>query len=90
MKKRKKVDFQEFFALIRDSILGTVFMHTNSIAHRDIKPGNIMKLDSNKYVIADYGEGVNLNFLEQYKIGDFYQVDNWDLCGTPGYWDPIL
>jgi serine/threonine protein kinase len=62
MKKRKKVDFQEVFPLIRDSILGTVFMHTNSIAHRDIKPGNIMKLDSNKYVIADYGEGKNVSY----------------------------
>ena len=62
MKKRKKVDFQEFFPLIRDGILGTVFMHTNSIAHRDIKPGNIMRLGSNKYVIADYGEGENVSY----------------------------
>ena len=29
----------------------------NSIAHRDIKPGNIMQLNGNKYCIADYGEG---------------------------------
>ena len=84
------MNFEEFFPVFRDSILGITFMHINNIAHRDIKAKNIMRINENKYVIADYGEGVNLNFLEQYKIGDFYQVDNWDLCGTPGYWDPIL
>ncbi len=34
----------------------------NAIAHRDIKPGNIMQLNKNKYALADYGEGENLAY----------------------------
>ncbi len=56
--------FLEFVPILRDSILGLIFMHLNNIAHRDIKPGNIMKMNKNRYCIADYGEGVNLNYQE--------------------------
>jgi len=42
--------------------MGLIFMHINNIAHRDIKPGNIMKMGENRYVIVDYGEGVNLTY----------------------------
>ncbi len=52
----------DFFSIFRDSILGLIFMHINNIAHRDIKPGNIMKMNENRYCIADYGEGVNLTY----------------------------
>ncbi len=54
----------DLFPIFRDSILGMIFMHINNIAHRDIKPGNIMKMDQNRYCIADYGEGINLNYQE--------------------------
>jgi len=53
---------KEFFSIFRDCILGVVYMHMNSIVHRDIKPGNIMQLSENKYVLADYGEGENLSY----------------------------
>ncbi len=56
----------EFFPILKDSILGLVFMHINNIAHRDIKPGNIMKMNDNRYVIVDYGEGINVTYQEQY------------------------
>ena len=56
--------FFEFFPIFRDSILGLIYMHINSIAHRDIKPGNIMKMGDNRYVIVDYGEGRNLIYQE--------------------------
>ena len=62
--------FFEFFSIFRDSILGLVFMHINNIAHRDIKPGNIMKMSDKRYVIVDYGEGVNLTYQEQYQKRD--------------------
>ncbi len=54
--------FIKFFPILRDSILGLVFMHINNIAHRDLKPGNIMKMGVNRYCIGDYGEGVNLTY----------------------------
>ena len=44
----------------------------NSIAHRDIKPGNIMKLNLNKYVLADYGEGENLSYEKSFSKACFY------------------
>ena len=44
----------------------------NSIAHRDIKPGNIMKLYSNRYVLADYGEGENLSYEKSFSEDCFY------------------
>ena len=37
-------------------------MHLNHITHRDLKPGNIMELSEGKFVLADYGEGMNLTF----------------------------
>ncbi len=56
------MNFLEFFPILRDSIVGLIFMHINNIAHRDIKPGNIMKMSNNRYCLADYGEGINLNY----------------------------
>ncbi len=34
----------KFLPLCVDSLLGLSFMHKNNIAHRDIKPQNILKL----------------------------------------------
>ncbi len=73
----KKAEYQPmplepFFPIFRDSILGLVFMHINNIAHRDIKPGNIMKMADNRYCIVDYGEGVNLTYQEQYGKDDCF------------------
>ena len=56
---------KEFLLLFKNTILGLVFMHMNKIVHRDIKPENIMKFDNCTYAIADYGEGMNLNSLEE-------------------------
>ena len=42
------MNFLEFFPILRDSIVGLIFMHINNIAHRDIKPGNIMKMSNNR------------------------------------------
>jgi len=35
-------------------------MHTNTLAHRDIKPDNILKMENGKYVLMDFGIGINL------------------------------
>ena len=50
-------NLREFFPILHDCILGVVYMNMNAIAHRDIKPGNVMKMKSNRFVLADYGEG---------------------------------
>ncbi len=64
-------------------------MHGNKIAHRDIKPGNIMKMDSSHYALADYGVGKNLTFQERYVKDDKYQIGKWVFAGTSGYCDPL-
>ena len=58
--KKHKIKLVDFFPIFRDTILGLIYMHSNAIAHRDIKPGNILKMKSGKFVLADYGEGINL------------------------------
>ena len=70
--KNKQMNFREFFELFKDSIIGLTYMHINKIAHRDIKPQNIMRLGKNKYVLADYGVGTNLTYFEIYHKGDDY------------------
>jgi serine/threonine protein kinase len=52
--------FEEFFPLFRDSILGITFLHLNALAHREISPSNILYISQDKYVLADYGQGLNL------------------------------
>lgn len=66
--KSQPLSFQQFFPIFRDCILGLCFIHKMNIAHRDIKPGNIM-VETNpvngqkNYLIADYGCGVNLSYI---------------------------
>ncbi len=52
--------FREFFPVFKDGILGLTYMHIHNIAHRDIKPANFMKISKDKFVLADYGLGINL------------------------------
>ena len=70
--KKGSITFKKFFPIFRDCIFGIVYMHMNSIAHRDIKPGNIMQLNGNKYCIADYGEGENLSYEKTFSKNCFY------------------
>ena len=66
-------------------------MHTNALAHRDIKPANILKMKNGKYVLMDFGIGINLENGENYdeKIYN-YQSGKWALGGTPRYLGPKL
>ena len=64
--KKHKIKLNAFFPIFRDTILGLIYMHYNAIAHRDIKPGNILMMLSGKFVLADYGEGINLSGEEKY------------------------
>ena len=65
-------------------------MHSKAIFHRDIKPLNVMKMSKNKYAMADYGEGVNLNFEEKYSKSVDFCVGEFVVSGTPCYLDPKI
>ena len=54
----------DFLPLLMHTVLGLTFMHMKKIAHRDIKPGNIMVFGKNDYRLADYGAGMNLSYRE--------------------------
>ena len=56
--------FEKWIPIVRDTIAGLQFMHLKKIVHRDIKPENIIKFNDNRYALVDYGEGLNLNYLE--------------------------
>ena len=89
--KTHKLDFKTFFPVFRDTILGLVFMHSDAIAHRDIKPGNILLMKSGEFTLADYGEGVNLAGEEKYNENDHnFMVGKWELRGTVPYFAPAL
>ena len=55
-----KMSFRDFFPIFKDTILAVTYMHSRAFAHRDIKPNNILKMKSGKYVVVDYGVGINL------------------------------
>ena len=69
--KNKPMSFIDFFPIFRDIILGLVYMHSRAIAHRDIKPDNILKMKSGKYVLVDYGVGLNLEGEESYDENNY-------------------
>ena len=69
--KKKQMNFDEFFFLFRDTILGITYMHSKTLAHRDIKPDNILKMENGKYVIMDFGIGINLENEDYYDSNDY-------------------
>lgn len=74
----KPMEFEQFFPIFKDAILGVVYMHSRAIVHRDIKPENILKMDSGKFVLVDYGIGINLDGEERYNENNpQYQVGKW-------------
>jgi serine/threonine protein kinase len=42
------------------------------VAHRDINPDTIFQMSPTEFKLADFGEGMNLNYLKEYVNGDFY------------------
>ena len=71
-------------------------MHAHKIAHRDIKPDNIMKMSNTEYMISDFGIGINLTVRAEYFVTEDggspydYQKGEFDFAGTVAYMDPIL
>ena len=55
--------FKDFWLLFIHGIVGLTYMHLLRIAHRDIKPGNILKLFQ-VFVLADYGLSVDLSMKD--------------------------
>lgn len=56
----------------RDLILGVEYLHENGIAHRDLKPDNILLLKDGTLKIADFG------------VSEIFKGDNGKITGSAG------
>ena len=70
----------EIIDLLRQIIEGFLFLKDKDIAHRDIKPQNILLFPNNVYKIADFGEAKNIKNIAQAST----------LRGSELYMSPIL
>ena len=58
---KKPYKEEEIISILKQIVSGLVYLQKRNIAHRDIKPQNILLFDGNIYKIADLGEAKNLN-----------------------------
>ena len=70
----------EIVDILKQIIKGFLFLQEKSIAHRDIKPQNILLFPNNVYKIADFGEAKNIKNIEQQST----------LRGSELYMSPVL
>ena len=70
----------ELIDLLKQIIKGFLFLQKKNIAHRDIKPQNILLFPDNKYKICDFGEAKNIK----------NKTDQSTLRGSELYMSPLL
>ena len=66
-KRAKNEDYyeeKELLNIAKDIIKGLLFFKNKNIAHRDIKPQNILIFPNNVFKIADFGEAKNIEKLK--------------------------
>ena len=71
---------KEIVEILKQIIKGFLFLQENNIAHRDIKPQNILLFPNNIYKIADFGEAKNIKNI----------ADQSTLRGSELYMSPVL
>lgn len=58
--------FEERLKIVQDILLGMKFAHENSIIHRDLHLGNVLKI-RNDFVICDFGLSKDLSIIRSMK-----------------------
>ena len=76
LNKKKKVDEHEGLLILKDIINGFKEMISFDLAHRDLKPDNVL-INDNSYKVADYGFSTTTNGKPM-----------TEKCGTPIYMSP--
>ena len=80
MLAKKNYKENEIVEILKQTIKGFLFLQENDIAHRDIKPQNILLFPNNIYKIADFGEAKNIKSIDQLST----------LKGSELYMSPVL
>ena len=80
MMAKKYYKEKEIVEILKQIIKGFLFLQENNIAHRDIKPQNILLFPNNIYKIADFGEAKNIKNI----------ADQSTLRGSELYMSPVL
>ncbi|XP_067859134.1 serine/threonine-protein kinase PLK1 [Heptranchias perlo] len=78
-KRRKAVTEPEARYYLRQTILGSQYLHNNHVIHRDLKLGNLFLNDDMEVKIGDFGLATTVQFEGERKR---------TLCGTPNYIAP--
>ena len=60
MKNKKHYSEKQIFIILKQLTSGLSFLQKNNIAHRDVKPHNILVFPNNLYKIADFSEAISL------------------------------
>lgn len=81
IKKTKMFTEQEAFPFFLQILKGLLFLNSQGICHRDIKPDNILFSDEKTLKIADFS-------LAEYFIANSNKMRG--TCGTPGYMAPEI
>jgi len=81
-RKKKKLIYteKEIINIIRQITNACLYLENEGIAHRDIKPQNILLFENNIFKIADFGEAKSINDVSQ----------ECTLRGSELYMSPIL
>lgn len=80
IKAKKFYKELEIINILKQIVKGLSFLQKNKIAHRDVKPQNILIFPNNIYKMADFGEADNINNIE----------NALTLRGSELYMSPIL
>ncbi|XP_032896787.1 serine/threonine-protein kinase PLK1 [Amblyraja radiata] len=78
-KRRKAVTEPEARYYLRQTILGTQYLHNTHVIHRDLKLGNLFLNDDMEVKIGDFGLATTVQYEGERKK---------TLCGTPNYIAP--
>ncbi|KAL1132150.1 hypothetical protein AAG570_010107 [Ranatra chinensis] len=80
-KRRKALTEPEVRYFIKQILEGVLYLHHNSIIHRDLKLGNLFLNDNLEIKIGDFGLAAKIQYSGQRKK---------TLCGTPNYIAPEI
>lgn len=81
LKRRKRLEEMEVQCYLLQIILGTKYLHTRRVIHRDLKLGNLFLTNKMELKLADFGLATKLEFE-----GDRKKT----VCGTPNYIAPEI